>query len=172
LDISFDGLKDAKGLGLNALCASALDIPIRSNTADTILCLSLIEHLNEDKLLIKEITQLLKPGGILILTTPMHNGISFPFLSKSKNDALQSQWGHLRPGYSLDELKKMFEENNLTTQKINKYFNCITRLFYRLCFLSRLPLVGRFKLFHAIIRLEPYIKWGAQTHMLVARKKV
>jgi len=170
LDLDKKGLQTAKERGLNTLCASGLELPVKDNSIDVILFLSVIEHVREDDKLIKEISRVLKTGKKLILTTPGQRGVSFPFLSRRKNEMLQKNWGHVRNGYSLEELKKLLKGADLIIEKTYKYFNLVTRFFYRICFLSRIPLIGRNCLFRLITRLEPYIKLGAETNMVVAKK--
>jgi 2-polyprenyl-3-methyl-5-hydroxy-6-metoxy-1,4-benzoquinol methylase len=43
---------------------------IDDNTFDTIICFQVIEHIENDSLLLQEIKRVLKPGGSLFLTTP------------------------------------------------------------------------------------------------------
>jgi 2-polyprenyl-3-methyl-5-hydroxy-6-metoxy-1,4-benzoquinol methylase len=43
---------------------------ISDNSFDTIICFQVIEHIENDSLLLQEIKRVLKPGGSLFLTTP------------------------------------------------------------------------------------------------------
>ena len=43
---------------------------IQSNSFDTVICFQVIEHIKNDNRLLGEIKRVLKPGGVLILTTP------------------------------------------------------------------------------------------------------
>jgi len=170
LDLNREGLQLARERGLDTVCASGIELPIKDNCIDTILSFSVIEHIEEDDRLIREISRVLKKDGRLILTTPGQDGVSFPFLSKKKNEKIQKNWGHIRKGYSLEEIKSLLKKANLFVKKTEKYFNVFTRFFYRVCFLSRIPLFSRSELFRFVIRLESHIKWGGEANMVVAQK--
>jgi len=147
-----------------------LELPIKDNRVDVALCLDLIEHVKEDSRLVKEIPRVLKKDGKVILTTPMQDGVSFPFLSKQKIETINKSWGHVRKGYSLKEIEKLFKNNNLIIIKTSRYFNFFSRFVYRFSFLSGIPLKGKSLLYRIVIRLEPYIKWGANEHIIIAKK--
>ena len=56
---------------LNFVCGSATAIPIgRNSSFDVAVCFELLEHIEEQEELLAEIKRLLKPNGILILSTP------------------------------------------------------------------------------------------------------
>ena len=74
VDMDKSGLELAKKRGLDTTCASALELPIEDNQVDLVLCLDLIEHVQEDNKIVKEISRVLKKDGKVILTTPMQNG--------------------------------------------------------------------------------------------------
>ena len=71
IDISFSSLLKAKAKDINVLRADMSSIiPLRDESTDLVYCSEVIEHLMDtDKFLI-EIKRILKPGGILFLTTP------------------------------------------------------------------------------------------------------
>ena len=66
--------KEREGASQN-LIADALNVPIQTNWAGTILCLEALEHMQDDKGVISEARRVLKKGGFLVLTIP---GIDFP----------------------------------------------------------------------------------------------
>ncbi|MCD6154728.1 MAG: class I SAM-dependent methyltransferase [Candidatus Verstraetearchaeota archaeon] len=171
IDVDESGLQLAKEKGLNTLHASALELPIEDNCVDIALCLDLIEHVKEDDALIKEISRVLKRDGKVILTTPMQNGVSFPFLSKQKIENINKSWGHVRKGYSLENIEELFRTNNLMVKQTSKYFNFLSRFAYWFSFLSGIPLKGKGLLYRMVVRLEPYIKYGAQEHIIICRRK-
>lgn len=45
-------------------------LPILDCVADSVICFSVIEHLYEPKILIKEVERILKPGGTLLIQVP------------------------------------------------------------------------------------------------------
>lgn len=60
--------------------ADALDseLPTKLGTFDTILSFETIEHLEDDRLFIEHLRQMLNPGGTLVLSTPFGNGRGKP----------------------------------------------------------------------------------------------
>ena len=96
--------------------------------------------LKKDSKLVKEISRVLKKSGKVISTMSMQNRISFPFLSEEEIETINERWGHVRKGYSLKEIVKLFKElfkdNNLVIEKVSKYFNLLSRSAYGFIFLS------------------------------------
>lgn len=170
VDIDKSGLQLARDRGLNTLYASSVELPIKDNQVDIILCLDLIEHIKEDNKVIKEISRVLKMDGKVILTTPMENGVSFPFLSKEKIKTVNENCGHIRKGYFFKQIRDLFVDNNLMVIKRNKYFNFLTRLTYWFNLFSGIPLRGKNLLYSLVVKLEPYLKYGAEEHIIIAAK--
>lgn len=52
------------------LVADAFNMPIQSNSIDTIIASEIMEHVPDPKLFVKSLFTCLKPGGKLIITTP------------------------------------------------------------------------------------------------------
>lgn len=170
LDKDNSGLISAKRGGLDTIRASVLKLPIGVKSYDLVLCFDLIEHINADERLIEEISRILKDDGRIILTTPMQNGVNFPFLPKKYTELINKKWGHVRKGYSIEKLKEMFQKYNLLIVKKGKYFNYLTKFFYWFRYLSNFSLkLGDF-LFRVIIKLEPYLKFKAEEHVIIAKR--
>lgn len=60
----------AHDLSLHAQLGDCQHLPFSDHSFDTILALDLIEHIPEPERMAREITRLLKPGGVCFLTTP------------------------------------------------------------------------------------------------------
>jgi SAM-dependent methyltransferase len=170
IDKNKSGVKKAKALGLNAVYGSALDVPLQSKSADIVLCLDILEHIREDNIVIGEVSRLLKSDGKYILTTPMAQGISFPFLNKEKNLEINSGWGHIRLGYAMEDLCHLLNENRLQIQKTSGYFNTLSRFVYRMAFISRVAYPFRSIFSTAASMVEPYLKHGVQEHIIIGDK--
>jgi len=70
-DFSSLALKFAKNKGLtNVVRSSSTSIPFRSEKFDIITVLDVIEHVQDDKSVLKEIWRLLKPNGLIVVTVP------------------------------------------------------------------------------------------------------
>jgi SAM-dependent methyltransferase len=77
---------------------------------DQILCLEVIEHLQDDALLIQRLAGLLRPGGRLIISTPSadHHPQVGERLSPTEDG------GHVRWGYHPEQLAEIVREAGLT----------------------------------------------------------
>ena len=54
------------------LCSDVLDLPFEQESVDAVLAFEIIEHVDSN-LLLKNIHRVLKPGGILCLSTPQNS---------------------------------------------------------------------------------------------------
>lgn len=169
VDLDASGLKLAGEMGLKTLEASALELPLDDSHADLVLCLDLLEHVEDDGRVVREISRVLKRDGIILLTTPMEQGVSFPFMDRDREEKINRGWGHIRLGYSLDRIKEIFSDSGLEIIKVSRYFNLFTRLVYRFTFFPGRLRVQR-PVYENILRLEPYVRLGAQCHIIIARK--
>jgi len=59
-----------KGIPFKAHLVESLPLPFRDAEFDAILCFETIEHISEPGIFIKELSRVLKIGGVMILTTP------------------------------------------------------------------------------------------------------
>lgn len=113
------------------LCMDANFIGLHNNSFDIVVAFEVIEHLEDDKNFLQETKRILKPQGILLLSTPNKN-ITSPGRSKPYNKF------HKRE-YQLDEIKKLcsqyFTHVNILGQswpcynkkKVNKIMDMIPR---------------------------------------------
>jgi 2-polyprenyl-3-methyl-5-hydroxy-6-metoxy-1,4-benzoquinol methylase len=169
-DLDKCGLKIAESYGLNTVYASGLDIPVKNSSVDFVLCLDFIEHVEEDFKIIREISRIMKHGGRVFLTTPMEKGISFPFLNIKEVNEINTKWGHIRKGYKLEDIEKLFIENNLTIQVITSCFNVLSRYAYWFAAFSKISMRGKWIPYKLIIRLEPYLKISSEEHIIIGIK--
>lgn len=77
---------------------------------DYIICTEVIEHILDDNRLVNNISNVLKKGGMLLLTTP------YKYYKRLLYDRVSSKedGGHVRYGYDLNDLKEICESNGLS----------------------------------------------------------
>lgn len=81
LDIAMNGVEAARAVGLNALHASAMDMPLVSASIDLVITLDVLQHLpldGGDVIALREMRRVLKTGGTLLVRT---NAQSIPHAS-------------------------------------------------------------------------------------------
>jgi len=59
-------------LTTRALTMSATDIPLRNESVATVVCSEVLEHIRDDERALQEMSRIIRPGGELILTVPIH----------------------------------------------------------------------------------------------------
>lgn len=84
-------------------CGDAMNIPLSSNSIDTILCTEVLEHISNPEKAFTEFARVLKPGGVIITTAPFF----YP-----THDA----WDFFR--YSPDGLSAMMTRNGLEVVRV------------------------------------------------------
>jgi len=88
LDRSMSALKFCRTRQLSRLVSSeAGEIPFRDDTFDAVVALDVLEHVEDDSQVLREIERVLRPGGLVIVTVP-----AFRFLWSRHDEALH----HLR----------------------------------------------------------------------------
>jgi SAM-dependent methyltransferase len=104
------------------------------NTFDICINFENIEHMLDDKKLIKNIFDILKPGGRLLITAPSH------ICSDPGPFSITEDGGHVRRGYSKVEMMELF---NLIGFELELQDSCsgffsqkITRIFGRLSLIN------------------------------------
>jgi len=96
---------------------------------DFIWCSQVIEHVHDDRKVFQEMKRVLKPEGLIFITTtyaPLWNSEEFRKLAKDL--------GHLRIGYSIPELEKIAKSNKLKILQFSFELQYITffKLMYKL----------------------------------------
>lgn len=155
VDVDKLALKDAKKFindsKVKVVFADASKIPFPSNSFDKIVMSEVIEHVNDEKKVLKEVHRVLKRGGTLALTT---NNIDYPFFWDPVNWILQHFLNtHIKAGfwagiwnqhdrlYKESRIKSLVKNAGLNVEQIepltswcipfNHYIvNLIAKLFY------------------------------------------
>lgn len=133
-----DSLKKARihmlilgNLNVDYLKGDAISIPIRSESIDDACCLEVLEHVYIPEIVFGEVSRVLKPNGIFVLSTPNSKVVEnyeFPvssFLRETLPERLQNTYvrygmakcyeksGHLRSRFTIDELRTMAEKYDM-----------------------------------------------------------
>lgn len=92
------------------------NLPFEANSFETVLFMEVIEHVTKDdsKLILDEITRVLKPGGYLILTTPFAEILEHSAVCCPKCDHTFHRYGHQR-SFVESDINEHFKDAGLVT---------------------------------------------------------
>ena len=110
----------AKKLGIQGVTFEVQDVcclPYEGQVFDKVLCVAVIEHVPDDEKAVKEVSRVLKAGGVLSLTTATPLRFQTSFFHRDTLEAV----GHVRQGYTFKELHKLLERNNLRITDVGYY---------------------------------------------------
>ncbi len=102
------GVRIQKNKGIPVVQADARDLPFPESTFDIVVCLDVIEHIAEDRLVASEICRVLKSGGKFLISVPED-----PSLWSAHDVAVN----HVRR-YSKKSLLEVVRSSELKHQKI------------------------------------------------------
>ena len=108
----FEAKRDKEGVTFQF--ARAERIPFKDKYFSAVMSLEVIEHVDDPKKVLNEISRVLKPEGIFFLTTPLEGDPSnfYGFLYKHFNyDPHKNLYGHIQK-FSLTSLKQMIRKSN------------------------------------------------------------
>lgn len=109
-----------RGLNPHCIAADALELPFTNESLDIIIAGEVIEHLTEPEKTLNEFYRILKPKGILIVTVPHDEKISYQVCIHCHK--LTPSSGHL---HSFDDKKltRVVEQAGFNVLHIKKVFN-------------------------------------------------
>lgn len=115
IDYSIGLLKAVNLPGISKIQADALKLPIRSGYADAVVATAIIEHVPDPPAMMRECSRILRPGGLLVITTPA------PFMEKVASAlGIWKEGGH-DTTLNLKQLSQMARENGYTVLESSKF---------------------------------------------------
>jgi SAM-dependent methyltransferase len=99
----------ARAVGLHGLRFRHLDLRQLDRFADELgpydqaFCLEVIEHIVDDRKLLRDLAKVIRPGGRLLLTTPYLHHV--PYFDEALSE--HEDGGHVRTGYTHEELEEL-----------------------------------------------------------------
>ncbi len=144
LDIDF-GLRfqSPPGAASAFVCGDARSLPFSAGVFDAVTLFDVLEHVHEDRSAAAEARRVTRPGGVVLVSTPNADW-RYPFFSFMTpvcphESELMAEWGHVRRGYTLDQLSGLFEAR---PDKSASFINPLTSFYHDVAF-SRLPRKAR-----------------------------
>lgn len=129
IDISENMISKAKSKGIDAKFSvgESENIKFENNYFDLVVCINSFHHYEKPEISIKEIHRVLQDGGVLILGEIYLPKILAKFINKLLPYGTTGDYKI----YSLEELKKMFQKENLYLEKQNYVFPSIKTYMFR-----------------------------------------
>lgn len=101
LDLSFELLSACRGDRVHKCQCEAACLPLKRETADVVIATAVIEHVADASRMVSECGRILRPGGVLVLSTPD------PFMEHLASAlGLLKESGHVRT-FTLRELASL-----------------------------------------------------------------
>jgi len=125
--------------GVRFVCGDATRLEFESRSFDAVTMFDVLEHILDHERAVSEALRVLKPGGYLLISTPNEHW-RFPYYRFMKKwcpseEEMFAEWGHVRRGYSLEELNKLIA---LPCERSATFISPLTVLCHDVAF-SRIP---------------------------------
>lgn len=151
--------------------ASAMDLPLRDGSVDTLLLLDVLEHTSDDRRTVLEIHRVLPPGGTLILTVP-HKGL-FGFMDpQNLSGRLKGTPATVHRHYSMADLEHLLADRFRVVEKAYGGLLVFPMAFAAGNFVRKHFRVDAGWLFDRLCDWDASVSWGRMSYnlFLVARK--
>lgn len=124
---------------------SATNLPFEDESFDCVTAFDVLEHVPDHERAARELARVVRRGGLLLVSTPTehfrHPYYKWPFkLFCYTEQQIWDQWGHVRRGYTQDEVIALFPSCEPTG--VAPYLNSLTVIAHDIGF-SRLPVKVR-----------------------------
>jgi SAM-dependent methyltransferase len=114
--------------GVQHVRAVGQALPVGSNSADVILCLDVLEHVDKEKPFLREVLRVLSETGRCYLTVPSKDISVFPSVLQGW---VNKRWDHtLRSGYTVEEVTGLIHECDGQVYRTIELGTPLFRLFY------------------------------------------
>lgn len=134
MDISEKAITEAKilatefGLQINFDVGNAENLPYPTNFFDKVISSCALEHFDNDVEALKEISRVLKPKGVFVLSV---DSFSYPINRNIKE--MHKKMHHVNNYYNQSNLSEKLEKNSLKITKSEYLFNSrLTSFFFRI----------------------------------------
>lgn len=155
-EIHASGLKYAKNYGIKQLFQFDVNKSPFKNHFDVIGAFDVFEHLDNDDLALKNIKQMLKRYGRVIITVPAHNWLW---------SDIDRQSGHLRR-YNSKTLQELLERNSFEILAARGFFASMLPLLYVRTLLNKKKSNKKLEDRNGF-KINPQINWMFKTIMLI-----
>ncbi len=121
------------------------------NQFDLVLCVDVMEHIEEDVLVLKNYFSALKPGGMLLISTPSDQGGSDVHDHNHEEGAVGFVDEHVRDGYGIDDLDAKLKSAGFTKTEIHYQYGTPGKISWKLSMKYPIQLLNVSKIFFIIL---------------------
>jgi ubiquinone/menaquinone biosynthesis C-methylase UbiE len=112
-DPSFADVPCNRQEGQSFVEGDATDMPFDDGSFDVVTMFDLLEHVPDDAAVARETLRVLRPGGTVLVSTPDRIRWRYPYYRVFSpicpaEETLFEEWGHVRRGYTVAELERLF----------------------------------------------------------------
>lgn len=123
VEVAQSAVQHVRSLGFEVFCGTLQSANFPENHFDVVTASEVLEHVQDPELVLREIARVLRPGGLLWMTTPHARGVSANLLGLKWS--IVSPPEHLQL-FSVAGLKKMLTDNEfrsvrVVTEGLNPY---------------------------------------------------
>lgn len=119
----------------------------KENNFDLVLCVDVMEHIEQDVQVLKNFCASLRPGGMLLISTPSDKGGSDAHDESSESFIEE----HVRNGYNIDEMKNKLKEAGFSKSEIKYSYGAPGKISWRLSMKYPILLAGVSKIFLLVL---------------------
>lgn len=99
--------------GQHFVVGDATALPFEDASTDMVTMFDLLEHVPDDVAVAREAMRVLRPGGVILVSTPDLDRWKYPYYGvfssfAPSEEELFAEWGHVRRGYTREGLETLF----------------------------------------------------------------
>jgi SAM-dependent methyltransferase len=134
VDVKAEQIEDCRqffaemGLGQCSFAVEDLLTIQHENRFDLVLSVDVMEHIEDDRRVFRNLARALKPGGVLLVNTPSNLGGS----DVHEEDGRSFIEEHARAGYGVEELREKLESVGLRVESVTFTYGPLGSLAWRL----------------------------------------
>lgn len=74
-DLNPEAVRIARGRGIDACCSPLEQLPFGDSRFELVVCLDVLEHIDDDAAALRELHRVMRSGGTLVVTVPAYPGL-------------------------------------------------------------------------------------------------
>jgi predicted SAM-dependent methyltransferase len=103
-------------------------LPFKDESFDIAIIPDFLEHIENESRFLKEVRRIVKRNCFSVITVPHYKKNSILRRFKVLIGMRDEIYGHVRPGYKIDEIKELLEKSGFEIEKIEFYSGSFTEL--------------------------------------------